>query len=231
MSKRIHGLLILAAALVTGHAAQAETKFFSVGSGPTGGVYYPLGGGIANLVSKYVKDAQATAEATSGSVDNVKLVGGDPAYLSLASADVVQEAVKGTGMFEGAPLQVRTIASLYPNIIQIVALKTSGIAAIADLKGKRVATGTPGSGIEILSNRILEAAGMDPDKDIERAKLATGDAVNALRDGKVDAMVFSGGVPAPAISDLAAAPGFRHRHPADGPASRRSQRQIRPDAL
>lgn len=187
--------------------AMAESRFFSVASGPTGGVYYPLGGGVANLVTKYVDKAQATAEATSGSVDNVKLVGGDGSYFGFASADIVQQAVNGTGPFKDAPVKISTLAALYPNVVQILAMKSSGIARVSDLKGKRVATGTPGSGFEILSNRILTAAGLDPDKDIQRATLATSDAVNALRDGKVDAVVFAGGVPAAAISDLAAAPG------------------------
>ena len=152
-------LIAVSAMFASQPHALAEDRYFSVASGPTGGVYYPLGGGIANQITKHVDEAQATAEATSGSVDNVKLVGGDSTYLGLASADIVQQAVSGTGPFEGSPLQVSTLAALYPNIVQIIAMKSSGIASVADLKGKRVTTGTPGSGFEILANRILTAAG------------------------------------------------------------------------
>lgn len=203
----VSGLAALFSAFALHPLAMAESRFFSVASGPTGGVYYPLGGGVANLVAKYVDNVQATAEATSGSIDNVKLVGGDGSYLGFASADIVQQAVNGTGAFKDAPVKVSTLAALYPNVVQILAMKSSGIAHVSDLKGKRVATGTPGSGFEVLSNRLLTAAGLNPDTDIQRATLATSDAVNALRDGKVDAVVFAGGVPAAAIADLAAAPG------------------------
>lgn len=202
------GLIAVFSGFALHTQAMAEGKFFSVASGPTGGVYYPLGGGVANLITKYVDKAQATAEATSGSVDNVKLVGDDSSYLGFASADIVQQAVSGMGPFKDAPAKITTLAALYPNIVQIITMKSSGVAQVSDLKGKRVATGTPGSGFEVLSNRILTAAGLDPNTDIQRATLATNDAVNALRDGKVDAVVFSGGVPAAAIADLAAAPGI-----------------------
>ena len=200
---------IVAAITLAGASSLAfgGDKYVSIASAPTGGVYYPIGGGLAALISRYVEGVAATAEATSGSIENVQLVGRDPTYLGLSSADVVLAAATGTGRFEGAPLAVEALFVLYPNSAQIVTLKSSGITSVEELRGRRVGTGAPGTGFDLFSTRLLTVAGMDPEKDVERVKLSTTDTLNALRDGRIDAMVFVGGVPASGITDLAASPG------------------------
>jgi uncharacterized protein len=99
--------------------------------------------------------------------------------------------------------------ALYPNEIQVVTIEGTGIAKLADLKGKRISTGAPGSGTEIVAFRMLEAAGIDKDKDVKRERLSVAESVNAIKDRKIDAMIWVGGIPTAAITDLAATPGVK----------------------
>ncbi|MBL8516458.1 MAG: TAXI family TRAP transporter solute-binding subunit [Betaproteobacteria bacterium] len=198
----IAGLLTAALLPLT---AAAQTKI-SIATGGTGGVYYPLGGGIANVLSKHVPGMQATAEVTGASVENMKLVGGGKADVGFTMADTAWDAFKGLDKFKDSAQPVRALAVFYPNHMQVVTVEGRGIDKLADLKGKRISTGSPGSGTEVMAFRLLEAMGLDKDKDVKRERLSIAESVNAMKDGKIDALIWVGGVPTPALTDLAATP-------------------------
>ena len=180
----------------------------SIATGGTGGVYYPLGGGMANIISKHIPYMEATAEVTTASVDNCRLVGAGKAELALIMADVGWDAYQGKGKFkEKVPLM--TIAVLYPNNMHIVTLEGKGIEKVSDLKGKRISTGAPGSGTEVKALRVLEAYGLDPDKDMTRDKLGASESAGALKDRKIDAYFWDGGVPTASVTDVGATPGIK----------------------
>jgi uncharacterized protein len=190
-------------------AAQAQN--FSIATGGTGGVYYPLGGGMAAVLSKHVPGMQATAEVTGGSVANLQLIGSGKPYIALTQADAAIDAVKGQDKFAGKPIPVRTLAVLYPNRMHVVSIEGTGVTKIADLKGKRVSTGSGGSATEVFAFRVIEAAGLDKDKDMKRERLGVAESVNALKDRKIDAFFWVGGLPTGAVTDLASSPGVKIR--------------------
>ena len=183
----------------------------SITTGGTGGVYYPLGGGMANVLSKSVPGLAATAEVTGGSVDNLKLLGAGKSEVGFSMVDASWDALNGTDKFKDNKVNVRTLMVLYPNKVQVVALDGSGITKLSDLKGKRVSTGAPGSGVEIVALRMLEAAGLDAKKDLKQERLSVAESANAVKDRKIDAFFWVGGVPTAAITDLAATPGIKIR--------------------
>lgn len=191
-------------------AAQPRTSL-SIATGPTGGVYYPLGGGIAALLSKHVPGLSVTAETTPGGVDNMKLLHTSKVGLALAGPDIAWDAAQGK--LRGLPekVAVRTLAALYSNYMHIVTLEGTGIQKVPDLKGKRVSTGPPGSGTEVKGLRVLEAYGLTA-KDLgSQDRLNVTESAGALKDRKIDAFVWNGGLPTAAILDLAATPGARMR--------------------
>jgi TRAP-type uncharacterized transport system substrate-binding protein len=160
--------LVLSAAVIAG-AALAQGITIAIATGGTGGVYYPLGGGMAALLSKYVPGVQATARVTGGSVDNLKLIGSQQSEVALVMVD----------------------------------------AALDALKGKRLSTGSPGSATEVMAFRVIEAAGLDKDKDMRRERLGVAESVNALKDRKIDAFFWVGGLPTAAVTDLGATPNVK----------------------
>jgi TRAP transporter TAXI family solute receptor len=198
---------LLAGALVL--TAQAQN--ISIATGGTGGVYYPLGGGMAAVLSKYVQGMQATAEVTGGSVANLQLIGTGKPYIALTQADAAIDAVKGQDKFSGKPIPVRTLAVLYPNRMHVVSIEGAGVTKIGDLKGKRVSTGSGGSATEVFAFRVIEAAGLDKDRDMKRERLGVAESVNALKDRKIDAFFWVGGLPTAAVTDLANSPGVTIR--------------------
>lgn len=185
-----------------------KTVRLSIATGGTGGVYYPLGGGMANVLSKYIPYAEATAEVTTASVDNCLLVGQGKADLALIMADTGLDAYQGKAQFKGK-VPLRTVAVLYPNNMHMVTVEGKGIEKITDLKGRRVSTGAPGSGTEVMALRVIEAYGLDPNKDITRDRLSVSESAGALKDGKIDAFFWVGGLPTAAITDLGATPGVK----------------------
>src|SRR5262245_33836436 len=195
-------------ALAFGVFAQQVNRI-SITTGGTGGVYYPLGGGMAALLTKYIPGMQATAEVTGGSVDNLRLLGAGKSEVGFSMADAGWEAFEGIDKFKEGKVPVRTLMVLYPNKTHIVTVEGSGITKLADVKGKRVSTGSPGSGTEILAFRILEAAGIDGKKDLKQERLGAAESVNAMKDRKIDAFFWSGGVPTAAVTDLATTPGMK----------------------
>jgi uncharacterized protein len=199
----------LTAAALAAPAATQEKRSFSITTGGTGGVYYPLGGGLANLLTKYVPGWSATAEVTGGSVDNLRLLGAGKSELALSMVDAGLDALKGQDKFKGNPVPVRTLAVLYPNRMHVVSTEATGIKTFADLKGKRVSTGSPGSATEVMAFRVIDAMGLDKDKDLKRERLGVAESVNALKDGKIQAVFWVGGLPTAAVTDLGATPGVK----------------------
>jgi TRAP transporter TAXI family solute receptor len=188
-------------------SAGVQAQNISIATGGTGGVYYPLGGGLAALLSKKVPGMTATAEVTGGSVANMQLVGTGKSYLAFTQADAAIDALKGQDKFTGKPIPVRALAVLYPNRMHVVSIEGTGVTKITDLKGKRVSTGSGGSATEVFAFRVIEAAGLDKDKDMRRERLGVAESVAALKDKKIDAFFWVGGLPTGAVTDLANTPG------------------------
>lgn len=226
---------LLAAALVAGAATTAaaqDLKFFTIGTGGTAYTYYPVGGVIANAISKPpgsrpceeggscgVDGLIASAVSSRGSVDNVNAIISGLRNSGFAQSDVAYWAYTGTGTMEGkAPAEdLRTIAALFEEHIHLVALADSGINSVADLKGKRVSLDEPGSGTYVDANMILEAAGVSSD-DITAEALKGGAAAEALRNGKIDAFFVVAGYPTGSLVELASAADIK-LVPIDGAAA------------
>src|SRR5213595_3778628 len=190
-------------------AATAQAQNISIATGGTGGVYYPLGGGMAAMLSKYVPGIQATAEVTGGSVANLQLINTGKPYLGMTMADATLDAYNGEDKFKGHPVPVRTLLIMYPNRMHVVTIEGAGINTMKDLKGKRVSTGSGGSATEVMAFRVIEAAGLDKDRDMKRERLGVAESVNAIKDRKIDAFFWVGGLPTAAITDLASTPGVK----------------------
>ncbi len=208
MRKGFIGLVAACAALALPAAAQQKIEL-SIATGGTGGVYYPLGGGMANILSRTVPGLTATAEVTGGSVANLQLIGTGKPYIALSMTDAALDAYNGEDKFKGKKVDVRTLMILYPNRMHVVTVEGTKISRMADLKGKRVSTGSPGSATEVMAFRVIEAAGLDKDKDMKRERLGVAESVNAIKDKKIDAFFWVGGLPTAAVTDLAATPGVK----------------------
>jgi len=205
-------ICLLAIPAASGCRSEGPRKLrLSIATGGTGGVFYPYGGGIAKVITEHVPNVEATAEVTAASVDNLKFLRDHKADLALTTADSLADAVNGTDVFKGTKLPLRALAVLYVNYTQVVALASSPIKTLADMKGKVVSTGSPGSGGELTAFRILEAAGINPATDIQKQSLGVSQAADALKDGKIDAFFWSGGLPTAALLDLAHTPGISMR--------------------
>jgi TRAP transporter TAXI family solute receptor len=184
-------------------AAPGADGSLSIATGGTGGVYYPYGGAMGTLLSEKLQGITATAQETNASVDNVLLVQDGGADIAFALGDTVADAVGGKAQFEGREITVCTLGKLYNNFTQTVTTSSTGIRTIADLRGKRVSVGSPGSGTEVIALRLLEAGGINPESDMQRSQLGVGETAAALRDGTIDAGFWSGGLPTGALVDLA----------------------------
>jgi len=192
---------VAVAAFSIGSIAHAQE--LSIATGGTGGVYFPYGGGLAEVINRHVEGASASAEVTGASVENVALISRFDSDLALALADTVYQAFHGEGAFEGRQVdELRAIASIYPNAVQLVTLADSGITSLEDLRGKRVSVGAPGSGTEVSAQTLLAANGITYD-DISEQRLNFNETADALRDGDIDAGFWSVGPPTSSIMNLA----------------------------
>ncbi|AMD02771.1 NMT1/THI5 like protein [Halomonas chromatireducens] len=193
---------VAASLLVT--APMAAAQQLSIATGGTGGVYYPIGGGFAEMINDNIEGASATAEVTGASVENMGLIMRGDADLALALADTVYQAWSGTGDFEGRQIEnTRALASVYPNAVQLVTLADSDVQSLSDLVGKRVSVGAPGSGTELNARALLEANGISYD-DFRPQRLNFNETADAIRDGDIDAGFWSVGPPTSSILNLAA---------------------------
>jgi TRAP transporter TAXI family solute receptor len=200
-------LPLLITAISCSDSGAPRARFVSVATGGTGGVYYPYGGGIAKVLNERLPGVRASAEVTAASVDNLKLIRDRRADIAFTLADTLADAVAGRGAFEGRPVSAASLAVLYSNYTHLVTLASSGIRQVSDLRGKVVSTGSPGSGTEVIAFRLLKAAGLDRDRDVRRQGLGAAESADALKDGKVDAFFWSGGLPTSAVQDLSHTPG------------------------
>src|SRR5712672_4540879 len=199
----------LSAGLALAGIVHAQQKTMSIGTGGTGGVYYPLGGAVANVLSKSLSNVQATAEVTGGSIDNLKLIGTGQSEMGFTMADAALDAMQGQDKFKGGKVPLQALLVVYPNRMHVVTVEGTGIETMADLKGKRVSTGSPGGATEVMAFRVIEAAGLDKDKDMKRERLGVAESVNAIKDHRIDAFFWVGGLPTAAVTDLGATPGIR----------------------
>src|SRR3712207_4980473 len=212
-SRRLLGTAVAATLLLTacgggdsgggtgGEGAQpGGTLTFATGG--TGGVYYPYGGGIANLLSSELDGTVVTVQETNASVDNMQLLASGQAQLAFGLGDVVSDAANGENTFS-EPLPICSLGNIYNNFTHVFTTADTGITSIEDVRGKRVSVGAVGSASEVTADRILQAAGIDPQADIERAQLGVAETVAAIQDGTVDVGFWSGGLPTGAIVDLA----------------------------
>jgi TRAP transporter TAXI family solute receptor len=184
----------------------------SIATGGTGGVYYPYGGGIAKIISENLDGVAATAEATAASVDNLKFLRDGRSDIAFSMADTVNDAALGLGPFkEFGTVPSRALAVLYTNYLHLVTLTGSGISNVSDLRGRVVSTGAPGSGTEVVAFRVLEALGIDPRNHVRIQALGAAQSVDALKDRKIDAFFFTGGLPTAAVLDLTHTPGITAR--------------------
>jgi uncharacterized protein len=201
---RIAVLMACVIGLASLNGANAQERL-SIATGGTGGVYYPYGGAMANLISDYVDGVEVTAEVTAASVDNMLLIESGDVELAFVLGDTAYDAFVGNEPFQNA-IPARALATLYNNFTHVVTTDDSGINTIADLKGKTVSTGAPGSGTEVIANRMMQAAGLNPDADITREQLGAAESAAAVKDRKIDAFFWSGGLPTAAVTDLGATP-------------------------
>ena len=211
--RRSFALAFLLAALIgcgKGDTRPAS-RFISIATGGSGGVYYPYGGGLAKILNEKLPDIRATAEVTAASVDNLKLIRDGRADIAFTLADTLADAVAGRGPFNGRAVPAVSLAVLYSNYTHIVTLASSNIRQVSDLRGHTLSTGSPGSGTEVTAVRLLSAAGIDPDREVRRQGLGASESADALKDGKIDAFFFSGGLPTAAVQDLSHTPGITMR--------------------
>ncbi|WP_406003196.1 TAXI family TRAP transporter solute-binding subunit [Streptomyces sp. NBC_00829] len=173
----------------------------TIATGNTTGVYYQLGGGLGKLISDNIEGYRATATATGGSVQNIQGVVAGDYDIGFSLLDTAGDAVRGKGSFTTRQ-PVEALARLYPNYTQVVVRADSGIKSLADMKGKRISTGAPGSGTEVIAKRLLAAGGLDMNKDVRAQRLQLPETVDAMKDGTVDGLFWSGGVPTAGITDL-----------------------------
>jgi hypothetical protein len=195
------------ASLAAARGALAQAKFFRIGTGGTGGTYYPVGGMIANAVSS--DKVNASAVASNGSVANVNAIVGGAMESGFSQADVASWAYNGTGIYEGRPKvdELRAIANLFPETVHVVVRKGTGAKSVADLKGKRVSIDEPGSGTIVNARAILTAYGVGA-SDYKAEHLKAGPSVDKIKDGSLDAFFITTGYPAGALAEMAATHGF-----------------------
>ncbi len=214
MRRSLVFLVLLSAIVILGCAQEKPAKTTPTATTPTvyhltiltggaAGTYYPIGGAMANIINKYVDGVEATAVTSGASVANARKLGSGEAELALLQNDIAYYAYNGVEMFKDNPIKnIRGIATLYPEVIQIVTLKDKGIKTIYDLKGKKVAVGAPGSGTAVDALQILEAAGIN-ESNTHFEYLNFKEVADALKDGTIDAGFIVAGVPTSAVMELA----------------------------
>jgi len=185
-------------------AAPPAKVFINIATGGTAGVYYPLGGAMAEIMNKNIPGMNASAQSTGASIANINMIKDGKVELALVQNDTAFYAATGVEMFKDKKVAVlQGIATLYGEPIQIVAKADKNIKSISDLKGLRVGVGTIGSGTEANVRQILDIYGMTY-KDIKPQYLSFAEAANGLKDGNVDVAFVTAGAPTAAIQDIAA---------------------------
>ena len=186
--------------------AAASSKYHDgrlfIATGNTTGVYYQLGGGLADLITKYLPGYEARAEPTGASGENCRRVSNGDMDIAFTLADTAGDAANGRGAFEGQPQKIVSLSRIYRNYMHVVVRKAANITKFADLRGKKVSTGSPNSGTDLVATRMLQAAGIDVTKDIVRLRISLPETVKGMQAGTTDVLFFTGGLPTPGITDL-----------------------------
>jgi len=209
MLKSKNYLLVLTAIvvfslLISGMVSAQDTTFLSIATGGTSGTYYPIGGAIAKVLNENIKDMNASAQSTGASVTNTRLIYNQQVELAILQNDIASYAVNGKNQFSDNQVNnMRGIAVLYPEVIQIIVRSDAGVDSIKDLKGKSVAVGAPGSGAEANARQILDHFGLTYE-DIEEDYLSFGEAASRLKNRQIDAAFLTAGLPTAAVMDVAA---------------------------
>ena len=200
--KRLSIVLSLCLVLALAGPVAAKTTFVSIGTGGTGGIYYPYGGGVAEIWSKYVPGIKAVAEVTGASVENVKLAHKGETVIGEVMGDVAVAGYKGLSKFKNKKHNILSMAIMYPNLLQVVTLKKSGITNIEQVKGRSISSGSPGSGTNFMAEAVFKALGIPLDS-YKDSRLSFTESANALRDGTIEVGVWSVGPGTSSILDLA----------------------------
>jgi len=200
--KRTLFVLSICLTLALAAPVAAKTTFISIGTGGTGGIYYPYGGGVAEIWTKHVKGVKAVAEVTGASVENVRLADRGETVVGEVMGDVADAGFNGTGKFKGKKHKILTMAVMYPNLLQVVTLKKSGITDIEQVKGRHISSGSPGSGTNFMAETVFKALGI-PLTSYEDSRLSFTESANALRDGTIEVGIWSVGPGTSSILDLA----------------------------
>jgi TRAP transporter TAXI family solute receptor len=204
-------VLLALPACAPGGPESGGKRRLSIATGGTGGVFYPYGGGIAKVITDSLPNVEATAEVTAASVDNLKFLKQGTSDLAFTMSDAAQDAVLGRDDFKDfGAIPLRTLAVLYSSYTHLVTLEDSGITDVAQLKGRTVSMGAAGSGTSTLGYRILGASGL-ASTDIRSQSLGVAQSVDALKDGKIDAFFWNGGLPTASVLDLVNTPRIRAR--------------------
>jgi TRAP transporter TAXI family solute receptor len=199
-------VLALSGCADTGSVTPASAKYrdgrLFIATGNTTGVYYQLGGGLADLITKYLPGYEARAEPTGASGENCRRVSSGDMDIAFTLADTAGDAANGKAAFDGQPQKIASISRIYRNYMHVAIRTAAKITKFSDLRGKKVSTGSPNSGTDLVATRMLQAAGMDPTKDIVRQRLSLPETVKGMKDGTTDVLFFTGGLPTPGITDL-----------------------------
>jgi len=169
----------------------------TVATGGKGGIYAVYGATLAKEITRRLDGYRGRAVETTGSVQNLLRLRDDTAQIALTLGDTALDAVEGREAFD-RPVRLRALAQIYPSYAQLVTTPGAGIRTLTDLQGKRVSVGSPHSGTEVVAERMLDVAGVDP----RRARLGVAESAAALEAGRLDAFFWSGGVPTDAITEL-----------------------------
>lgn len=195
-------LAALAGALAISAPALAQQQL-SIATGGTAGAYFPLGGGLAELITNELEGYSAAAEVTGASVENLAYIHTGDADIAFTLGDSAYQAYTGTGAFEGRQVDALALAAIYPNAVQIFVSADSPIQSLADLRGTRVSVGAPGSGTEVNAQALLNGNGIEYSDLGAAQRLNFNESADAVRDGIIDASIVSAGVPVSAIMSLA----------------------------
>jgi TRAP transporter TAXI family solute receptor len=171
-------------------------------TGNTTGVFYQIGGGYADVITKHLPGYEATAEPTNAAVENIRRLARGDADIALTFADAAADAVTGRGPFADTPQPIQALARIYNSYVHVIARTGTGIRDIKDMRGHRISTGSPGSGTENVALRLLAASGVQPDRDITRLSQSLPSTVKGMKGGTIDAMFWTAGLPTLGISDL-----------------------------
>lgn len=200
--KKVFIIFVSLLMALTVGCSKSANKNYVFATGGTSGTYYSFGGVIANLWNNNIEGLNITAQSTGASAENLRLINRGEAELAFVQNDVMDYAYNGTDMFEGEILSnFSAILTLYPEVVQIAATKSSGIRSIADMKGKRVSVGDAGSGTEFNAKQILEAYGLTFN-DIRKSNLSFKESSDGLQNGTLDACFIVAGVPNAALQEL-----------------------------